>query len=419
MTPPTTTRPDRVDVLVVGAGLSGLSAARLLEQGGVDVHVLDAADAVGGRIRTDEVDGFLLDRGFQVLLTAYEEVQSQVEMSELDPRPFRPGSLIWTESGIQRMSDPFRDPGGALASVSARVGTLSDKVKVAALRRGLLSEPPERCFQGPERSTLEELQALGFGPRFIDQFFRPFLGGVFLERELETSASLFRYYFRCFAAGDAILPSGGMQRLPELLAAPLAGRIWLEAAVGSVRADGVTLTDGRSIEADSVVVAVDGASAARILGTPEPDFKATVTSYFASPVAPVDDAMLILDGEGTGPANHVAVLSNVAPSYAPDGTHLISVSGVDAVADDPDTFAATAPAQLRRWFGESVDGWTHLRTYRIPHALPRHPAGSLSGEERSPLRPDGIVVAGDYVEFGAIQGALLSGRRAADAVLGR
>jgi phytoene dehydrogenase-like protein len=404
--------------VVVGAGLAGLSAALLLEREGVNVHVVEASDAVGGRIRTDDVEGFRLDRGFQVLLTAYEEVARQVDLARLDVRPFKAGSLVWNGSGLQRMTDPFRDPTGALASAAARVGSLGDKVKVASLRRGLLSNPASDCFRGPERSTLEELRELGFSEAFIDTFFRSFLGGVFLERDLETSARLFRYYFRCFAAGDVVVPARGMQRLPELLAQPLDERITLEAPVSAVRADGVTLEDGRLVAANDVIVAVDGAAASTLVGSPAPDFKATVTSYFASPVAPIGDPLLVLDGVGEGPANHVAVMTNVSPEYAPAGMHLIGVSGVGSAADDPGAFVEAVPAQMRRWFGSSVEQWEHIRSYRIPHALPRHPAHSLPGE-RQVRREDGLIIAGDYAEFGAIQGALLSGRKAADAVTAR
>ena len=227
--------PDSADVVVVGAGLSGLSCALLLERAGVNVHVVEAADAVGGRVRTDEVDGFLLDRGFQVLLTAYEEVQSQVDLPRLDLRSFDPGSIIWNGRSLEQLGDPFRNPTSAMASLSAKVGSLGDKMKVAGLRRRLTAGTVADCFAGPERSTQEELQAEGFSADFIDTFFRPFLGGVFLERELRTSASLLRYYFRCFAIGDATLPAGGMQRLPELLASPLEERITLNTPVSSNR----------------------------------------------------------------------------------------------------------------------------------------------------------------------------------------
>ncbi|MGD8320990.1 MAG: NAD(P)/FAD-dependent oxidoreductase [Gemmatimonadota bacterium] len=404
------------EVLIVGAGLAGLSCARLLHAEGVDVRVLEAGDEVGGRVRTDEVEGFLLDRGFQVILTAYEEVESQVDLSALDPRAFRPGSLVWNGRSLERMGDPFRDPGSTLASMAARVGSMADKMKVARLRGSLLSGTADDCFRGPERTSLEELREEGFSEDFIDAFFRPFLGGVFLERALATSASLFRYYFRCFAAGDAVLPGGGMQRLPEVLARGLEDRVALGVRVTGVAARRVRREDGREMSAEQVVVAVDGGEASRLLGMPRPAFKASVTSYYSAPESPVGEPMLVLDGEGTGPANHVAVVSDVAPGYAPEGSHLVSVSGVDAATADPAAFREAVPEQLRRWFGASVDRWEHLKTYTIPQALPVHAPGSLILDV-SPRRSDGVYLAGDHTVFGAIQGALLSGRRAAEAVL--
>lgn len=258
---------------MVGAGLAGLSAAAFLAREEFDVHVVEAADAVGGRIRTDEVDGFLLDRGFQVLLTAYDEVQQQVDLDSLSLRPFRPGSLVWKSNGMQRLSDPLRDPAGALAAAAAQVGTMRDKLKVASLRQSLLRRTPEECFEGPVRSTLEELNSLGFTRDFIDSFFRPFLGGVFLERELETDARLFRYYFRCFADGDAALPARGMQHLPELLAEPVHDRISLGRAVTGIEPGRASLEGGDSISADVIILAVDGSAAARLASVPAPDFK--------------------------------------------------------------------------------------------------------------------------------------------------
>ncbi|NNF25905.1 MAG: amine oxidase [Gemmatimonadetes bacterium] len=321
---------------------------------------------------------------------------------------------------MERLSDPFRDPAGALASLKARVGSLSDKLKVAKLRRDVLAQEPDMSFRGGDRTTLAELQGLGFSPGFIDGFFRPFLGGVFLERALETSSLLFRYYFRCFSAGDATLPARGMQRLPELLAAPLEDRITLESPATAVSAKDVSLGGGATINADFVVVAVDGRSAATLFpDVPEVKFKSTVTSYFASEHLPLSGRRLILDGEGEGPANHVAVVSEVAPEYAPSGAHLISVSGVGAHARDEDGFRAGVRDQLARWFGPSVASWHHLKTYRIPDALPVHEPGSLTGRPGAGQRPDGVFVAGDYVEFGAIQGALRSGRKVAEAILDR
>lgn len=407
------------DVLVVGAGLAGLACARRLHRQGVDVHVVEASDGIGGRVRTDEIDGFRLDRGFQVLLTAYEELRESVDLERLDLRPFRAGSVVWTGTRLETLGDPYRNPASAISTLGAQVGTMTDKMKVASLRRRLLARTPESCFEGEDRSTLEELRESGFSDSFIDAFFRPFLGGVFLERELETSAKLFRYYFRCFAEGDAAVPASGVQRLPEQLAEDLAGRITLGTPVRTLTDRSVTLSDGTTHRARQVVCAVDGWSAGALAGTTPPKAKAGVTSYFAARQAPQTHGMLVLDGEGAGPVNHVAVMSSVSDRYAPEGWELIAVSGVGPAADDAERFRSEAPAQLRRWFGQSVESWEHLATYRIEHALPRHPAGSVTMDAKPSTRADGLIVAGDHTEFGSIQGALLSGRRAAEAVLSR
>ena len=208
-----------------------------------------------------------------------------------------------------------------------------------------------------------------------------------------------------------------MGRLPDLLAEPLAGRITLRAPVTSVSGAGVTVEGGTTVQAGQVVLAADGAAAAGLLGEKPPMYKPAVTSYFAAADAPTRHPILVLDGEGTGPANHVAVLSNVAPEYAPEGRHLVSVSGVGAAARDPEAFRRKAPPQLRRWFGPGVEAWEHLRTYAIPHALPMHPPGSVDGTGEPLTRDDGLLVTGDHTAFGAIQGALLAGRRTAERIL--
>jgi phytoene dehydrogenase-like protein len=408
--------PQQAPVLVVGAGLAGLSCARHLQAAGVKVHVIEAAHEVGGRVRTDDVRGFRLDRGFQVLLTAYDAVWQLVDRSGLDVHAFEPGSLIHFNGQLHELGDPFRRPAAALASLRAPVGSLSDKMKVASLRRRLLAMSAEACFSGPERTTLEELRAEGFTDGFIDTFFRGFLGGVFLDRELRAPAGLFRYLFRCFAEGDAVIPRGGMGQLSAHIALPLAGRITLSAPVADVRPDGVTLADGSTVSAGRVVVAADGAAAATLLGEPAPAFNATVTAWFAAPKPPSSRRMLVLDGDGTGPVNHLAVTSSIAPELAPAGSALIAASGVNETAEHPSAFATEARSQLHRWFGPQVEQWEHLHTHHIPHALPQLGPGSITRPQQA-IREDGVAVAGDFRDYGAIQGAIVSGRRVAEAVL--
>jgi phytoene dehydrogenase-like protein len=408
--------PTEADVLVVGGGLSGLACAHTLQDSGVDVQLFEASDQVGGRIRTDVVDGFQLDRGFQVLLTAYEEVQKQIDLDALDLQAFRPGSMVWNGSDLVTLGDPFREPSTALQAMRAPIGTLKDKLKVAGLRKKLLSSPASECFGGPDRTTEEELKSLGFSAPFIDKFFRPFLGGVFLERGLDTSARLFRYYFRCFSAGDVSLPAKGMGEIPLQLAAKLEGRVHLNQRATAVAHDVVTLEGGEEIRTNQVVLATESTAAAAFLASQPVESKVNVTAYFSAPEPPTAEPLLILDGVGGGPANHVAVLSAVASSYAPSGQHLISVSGVGEDIGSPEVFREAAKRQLRTWFGAQLDKWEHIRTYVIREALPKHPPGSVPREGVSQT-PDGLMVVGDYLRFGSIQGALASGRLAGERIL--
>ncbi len=410
--------PSHVPTLVVGAGLAGLGCARTLVAAGEEVHVVGASHAVGGRVRTDDVEGFRLDRGFQVLLTSYPEIRAQVDLQRLRLHPFRPGSRVFIDGRTEVLSDPWRNPGSAFASLAATVGTLSDKMKTAKLRSSLRGEALPSLLESSDIPTEEELRTLGFSERFIDGFFRSFLGGVFLERDLDTTARFFRYLFRLFSDGDTALPEKGMQALPEQLAEPLEGRITLEAPVQVAEAGRVTLRNGTEIRADRIVIATDAGAAVGLVGGAPRAAKPTLNTYFDAPEAPFHEPMLMLDGEGTGPVNHLAVLSNVAPSYAPPGRVLISANAVGAAASLGDAFAAAAREQLERWFGEQVREWREIRTYHVANALPAQPVGSLDASRAPELSRDGILICGDHTLHGSLQGALESGRRAAEQLLG-
>jgi len=408
--------PSTIDTLVVGAGLAGLAAARTLVGAGRDVVVVEASDGVGGRVRTDVVDGFLLDRGFQILLTAYPELERQGILQKLQLRKFESGSRVRMAGSFHPLADPWRDPVKALAGLLAPIGSLSDKLKVARLRSEALGAPYLE-EPTPDRTIAQDLASRGFSARFIRSFLRPFFGGVLLESELETSAQYLLFLFSCFSTGDAVLPAGGMRQLPEALASDLEGRIHLDRSVAEVGGDGATLHDGSHISANRVILAVDARATERLVGIPAPQMKPGLTAYFDAPASPVKAPLLVLNGDGEGPVNHIAVLSDVAPGYAPAGRHLVAVNAVGSHAADPAGFEDGALDQLAGWFGRDVvDSWRHLRSYHIPHALPSHPPGSLSPSD-GPAEAGGVIVAGDHRIHGSIEGALRSGRLAAERIL--
>jgi protoporphyrinogen oxidase len=413
--------PDRADVVVVGAGLAGLAAARVLCAAGRQVVVLEASDGVGGRVRTDVVDGFRLDRGFQVLLTAYPEAQSQLDLDALQLRSFLPGSLVWTGERPYAIGDPLRKPSLALPSAVAPIGSLADKLRLAALLRRLKAADPKQLLRGPDIPTMEALHAAGFGPKIIDRFFRPLLGGIQLDPTLSGSARMYETVLHCLAVGDSAVPAHGMGAIPEQMAAALpAGVVHLTTPVAAVAPGEVRLADGRTIAADRVVVATEGPAAAELLRDrhlPEVGSREVGCVWFDAPAAPVPQALIVLDGMRTGPALNVAVMSNVAPEYvtadAPAG-HALVAAACPATAG-VDDLGTEVRRQLRSWWGPQVDQWKQLRVDRIAHGQPA---------QRPPFAPkravalgDGLFVCGDHRDTPSIQGAMFSGRRCGDAVL--
>ena len=213
--------PDRADVVVVGAGLAGLAAATVVADGGHSVAVLEASDDVGGRVRTDEVDGFLVDRGFQVLLTAYPELDRQLDRAALRLQAFDPGAMVRIGDRFHVVGDPLRRPGSLLSTVAAPVGTPVDKLRLLALRRRLRSSTVPQLLRGQDVDTAEALREEQFGPNMVERFLRPLIGGIQLDPELTTSRRMFDTIFRTLSEGDAAVPAVGMGAIPRQMAARL------------------------------------------------------------------------------------------------------------------------------------------------------------------------------------------------------
>jgi phytoene dehydrogenase-like protein len=414
------------DVIIVGAGLAGLACAIHLTRAGREVLIVEASDGVGGRVRSDVVDGFILDRGFQVLLTAYPEAKAMLNYDALDLRAFRPGALVQHNGARSLLGDPFRDPKSILSSVRAPVGTLVDKARVGFARLTAGWGPMADLWKRPETSTAERIRALGVSTAMTEQFFQPLFAGIQLDPSLSTSSRMFDFVFRMLADGDNAIPAQGIGTISTQLASRIpAGAIRLRTRVASVGPGVVTLTEAATLRAGAVVVATDGPQAAKLLGGrfPEPGSNAVACLYFAADEAPIDSPVLVLNGDGpsAGPVNNLCVPSLLSRAYAPAGSHLISASVIAARPNgvDRETWARSldesARVQLRGWFGSQVDGWATLPMAEIPHAQPAQ--RSLEPFERSVDMGEGLFVCGDHRDQASINGALTSGRRAAAAVL--
>ncbi len=421
-------RAESTDVVVVGAGLAGLAAARQLSMHGIGVVVLEAADQVGGRVRTDRLDGVLLDRGFQLYNPAYPEGARVLDHPALALRPFVAGAIVVRGGRRHRLADPRRRPSWALASaagaLSGAVGTPGGLARLGGYALTASRHEPARLRNEPDVTAAAALAEAGVRGDVVDRLVRPFLRGVFLEDDLATSRRFLDLVLRSFVRGTPSVPAEGMSAIPEQLAAALpAGTVRLGTAVRALTAGGVS-TDTASMRARAILVATDPVTAGRLLpGLHVPAGRAVTTWYHVADADHADltggDPVLVLDGDSvrTGVAGlrltSTVVLTHAAASYASNGRVLISSSALglhpgDAAERDVRT-------QLTRLYGVSTRDWTPVATYAIPYALPAYPP-------MSPLRKDarlgdGVYVAGDHRDTPSIQGALVSGRRAADAIL--
>jgi phytoene dehydrogenase-like protein len=409
-----------MSVIVVGAGLAGLAAAKRLHAAGRDVQIVEASDGVGGRVRTDVVDGFRLDRGFQVLLTGYPAAKAQLDLDALDLQAFRPGVVIRSDGGFSRLADPLREPFAALGGLRSPALTTVDALRLLRLRVQVQRRDGQQVANRPQVTAAERLAASGFSERVINRFFRPFLGGVFFDQDLATSSRMFDLVFRSFFQGDVAVPAAGMGALTQQLADKLPpGMVRLSTPAASVLPRQVRLLDGEVLEAEHVVVATAGPAAATLLGdriTVAPGL-GTAALWWAADTSPVGAADLVLDGEQSGPVNTLAVMSDVAPSYAPPGRSLIAGSLVGLPDQTDGQLDADARRQMRQWYGSAVDGWELLRVDRIAYAQPRQEPADLPTLARGVAVDEGLWVCGDHRDTASIQGALVSGRRTAEAIL--
>jgi len=402
-------------IVIVGAGLSGLACAVTLQGHGREVLLLEASATIGGRVQTDTVDGFLLDRGFQVYLDAYPEAGEMLDLAALHLRAFEPGALVFNGSKLCRVMDVFRRPKDLVSSALAPIGTIFDKLRVAVLRQKVLDLEKSEIFKRRDQSTESYLQDFGFSVKMIDTFFRSFYGGIFLERELKTSSRMFEFTFKMFSEGSATVPAKGMGEIPRQLAARLPeSAIRLKSLVSAVSADRVVLENGEEIEASQVVVATNAAAAARLVDgfdAFEPNWRAVTNLYFEAEASPLDGVIIALNGTQSGRVNNVAVMSDLAPDYAPNGKALISVSvlGENEGRDLP----WVVQEELKDWFGEKVAAWKHLRTDLIKEALPTQEETNLIGFREI----GGVFVCGDHAMSASIEGAISSGKSTAEAIV--
>lgn len=414
----------KCDVVVVGAGLAGLAAARVLTGAGLDVALLDAADAPGGRVRTDVVDGFLLDRGFQVLNPSYPELRAVADIAQLDLHRYDAAVQVVLDGSRPVLGDPRRRPSTATGSLLAPVGSLPGKARLVAYALRVAYVDPHRAegLDEPDVSIRQAFTDARIPDRLVDTVLRPFLSGVVLDAGLDTSRRFGDLVLRSFVRGTPGLPSAGVRALPDQLAARLpAGTLRLSTRVDAVTATGVT-GPGGSVTADAVVVATEAPAAAALLeGTatvPVPPAR-VVTTWYHTPTGTDPGTLaggrplIVVDGERRGPVVTTSVPTAATASYSPDGRALVSSSVLDL--DTSVAAERAVRAHLARLYGVDTAHWELVGVTPVAYA---QPAMLPPLDPQQPVRVGARrYVCGDHRDTASVQGALVSGRRAATAVL--
>ncbi|GJQ12623.1 hypothetical protein GpartN1_g4414.t1 [Galdieria partita] len=416
----------KVQVAIVGGGMAGLTVAAILQQYNVDYCLLEAKPYLGGRVATDNVKGFLLDHGFQVFIESYPEVRKFIDSSRLCLQHFEPGALIRTKTGFHLVADPFRRPLFIVQSIQSPIGNFSDKLRVAWLR-SRVSTTPRQSNHKIFLSTEEYLNSFGFSSSMMEQFFRPFLRGIFSSELQEQYFEDFLFIFSMFSKCYASLPSKGMGSVPAQLAASLDPHsIRLNTKVESLRGLQLELNSHEQLIAQKVVIATDGPHAAQLLDSSSniPSYYSSCCLYFSSSLpTPVSLPILILNGNtesvtSSSIINHICFPNKIAPSYAPSDRNLVSVNlKLDETKSSVDELVTKAKNELEKWFDpDLVREWQFLRAYRINSALPKRTCAVMSNPPPTKVSDD-VFLCGDYCDSPTLNGAMASGRHAAEQVL--
>lgn len=408
------------DVIIIGAGVSGLVAAIELQKAGKKVTLLEATESPGGRINTEKVDGFLLDRGFQVFLTAYPEGQKYLDYKKLRLQRFIPGALLLRKGKKYRIADPLRCSSLMLPTLLSPVGSLNDKLKLLLLQNNLKNKRLVEIFKQEEKSSLEALKKeYGFSDKMIRNFFHPFFSGIFLENELETSRRMMDFTFKMFAEGYAAIPELGMQEIPRQLADQLkGGTIRYNSKVKEIQDDTVILSNGEQLKAPHILLATESCGLLKeYLPEVKSSFRGTTNIYFSADKPPARGAFLVLNSNKEKYVNNLAVLTELSKAYAPAKKSLISVSVNGLTEENTQAAIQKVKQELMPYFGKEVQNWHHIKTYKIRHALPdqKHVQHNLA--ESSICIRTGLYMCGDHLLNASINGAMRSGAFAASVIL--
>jgi protoporphyrinogen oxidase len=391
-------------IIVIGGGVSGLIAGIELKRRNIPFILLEQSTQLGGRVQSDQKDGFMLDRGFQVLQTAYPEAKNYLDYDKLNLKKFKPGAKIFCDGNWNIISDPFRDFGAFFETVFSGTGTVRDKWLVLKLRNEVKGIEIDNLFKSNQISTVSFLKSYGFTDQIIKQFFIPFFSGIFLEQDLSTSADAFKFIYKMFTEGDAAIPAKGMGEISKQLAAQLnPDSIRLQTAVKAIDNNTVILSDGTRIESEAIILA---GSQNLLYPEKKSDWNGTDCIYMQAPIEIAKQPYLLLNGKTNRLINHIAFISDISEEYAPKDSRLVSISLSKQSDLEDKSLEFRILIELRELFGDY--SWKWIKRYSIPKSLPVKTQIDINPIKLSEY----VYSAGDVNYFGSLNYAMKSGREA-------
>ncbi len=400
---------------IIGAGISGLIAAKTLEEVGYHPTILEASDRVGGRVKTDIVNGYQLDQGFQVLLDAYPQAQKHLDFRKLELQRFLPGALIYNNGKKFQIGDPLRHLGLLWHTIFAPVGSISDKLKIFKLNRKLKNKSIESIFESESKTTLQYLRDFGFSQKIIERFFRPFFSGIFLEPNLETSSRMFEFVYKMFGDGLATLPKAGIGEISNQLKSQLQQtEIRYNCKVKQVEERFIVLENGQKIETHFSIIATPGDHLVPNLNNQKTAWRSCYNMYFETKSQSIKKPLIGLIADKGALINNIFFTTTLETSKK--GTnYLLSVTVVKQTNLPEDSLIESVKKELKTYC--NISDAKFLKLYHIPRALPniQELQGDISPTETQ-LKPT-IYLAGDYLLNGSLNAAMLSGERAAQGVI--
>ena len=394
--------------IVVGAGISGLSCALELEKNGYHVQILEKENHPGGRVHSDVINGYILNRGFQVLQTGYPETKRLLDYEKLELCNLDSEVWVMNNNTIKKLYDPIQNPSNLLKAAFSNVGTFQDKLRLLQLRQSTTSRSTNKIFQENETTSLEQINNYGFSESIINEFFKPLFGGAFLDNELDTTSRMFNFVYKIFSIAPIAIPKYGMKSIPEQLEAKLESKISFNTNVVKLDNKNVFL-ENETLSADTIVLAANHNSARQLIPSIEEiQWNSTSCYYFVADSPPFSSKVVLLNGNNRGEINNVFVPTNISKAYSPNNKSIISVSTIGLNNNESEI-----RNELNNWFGNQTEDWKLLHTYHIEQALPSMYVPSVSHSQYV----NGIHMCGDYLTSSSIHGSMHSGRMTANQII--